>query len=180
MIIKYSRDNGLNGRNMIFTCVRNPIDVEYFSLSPAPPARSTRHNPTISNKQTLADHAGLMASEISKNPEDWERRRDALVSMQKAVEDVGQSGTVGSLVFNVELWRELKEPLKNTLVRHEGQRREGREKCVFPRLSSDGTVVIILMLDSLIWLCQSSGGKNYQAYWKMINCCGTIRGIAKK
>lgn len=58
-----------------------------------------------------------MAQEISKHPEDWEKRRDALVSMQQAVDQVAASGQGGSSIFTADMWRSLKEPLKQTLVR---------------------------------------------------------------
>lgn len=66
---------------------------------------------------SLEAAAYSMAQEISKHPEDWEKRRDALVSMQQAVGRVVASGQGASSVFTVDMWRSLKEPLKHTLVR---------------------------------------------------------------
>ena len=57
-----------------------------------------------------------MAQEISKNHDEWEKRRHALVSMQDAIEEVAKSGQGGPSVFTADLWRYLKEPLKHTLV----------------------------------------------------------------
>ena len=67
--------------------------------------------------------AQSLAHEVVSNPDDWEKRRKAIISMQQAVDDVGKSGQGGPTVFTADLWRHLKEPLKHTLVR----------KCVLSR-----------------------------------------------
>lgn len=61
--------------------------------------------------------AQSMAHDVSNNPDDWEKRRKALINMQQAVDAVGESGPPGPGVFTADLWRHLKEPLKHTLVR---------------------------------------------------------------
>lgn len=63
--------------------------------------------------------AQAMSLVVLNSPEEWEKRRDALLTMQKAVEEQaekssGQSG--GNPVFVADLWRLMKEPLKHTLV----------------------------------------------------------------
>ncbi|CAM9473158.1 unnamed protein product, partial [Hapterophycus canaliculatus] len=58
-----------------------------------------------------------LAQEVSGNPDDWERRRKALFSMQEAVDEAGKTATEAGekAVFTAEVWRYLREPLKNTL-----------------------------------------------------------------
>eukprot|EP00904_Undaria_pinnatifida_P006774 jgi/Undpi1/3226/HiC_scaffold_15.g06600.m1 len=60
--------------------------------------------------------AQSLAHEVVSNPDDWEKRRKAIISMQQAVDDVGKSGQGGPTVFTADLWRHLKEPLKHTLA----------------------------------------------------------------
>lgn len=61
-----------------------------------------------------------LAQEVSGNPDDWERRRKALFSMQEAVDEAGKTVPARGekAVFTAEVWRYLREPLKNTLVRY--------------------------------------------------------------
>lgn len=71
---------------------------------------------------TLEAAALSLAQEVSGNPDDWERRRKALYSMQQAVDDAGKAlfaagGGGEKAVFTAEVWRYLREPLKHTLVR---------------------------------------------------------------
>ncbi|CAM9568539.1 unnamed protein product, partial [Pylaiella littoralis] len=60
-----------------------------------------------------------LAQAVSGNPDEWERRRSALISMQQAVVEAGEACPAGGggekAVFTNEVWRHLKEPLKHTL-----------------------------------------------------------------
>ncbi|CAM9456552.1 unnamed protein product, partial [Ectocarpus fasciculatus] len=108
---------------------------------------------------TLEAAALSLAQEVSGNPDDWERRRKALYSMQQAVDEAGKAlaaagGGGEKSVFTAEVWRYLREPLKHTL--NDLRSAIVKEACVLLEKLSDaaGNYMAALMRDMLNVLLQ--------------------------
>eukprot|EP00903_Cladosiphon_okamuranus_P015412 g14235.t1 len=115
-----------------------------------------------------------LAQEVSGNPDDWERRRKALFSMQQAVDAAGRSLPEGGggekALFTPDVWRYLKEPLKHTL--NDLRSAIVKEACVLlEKLSTvSGNYMAALMRDMLNVLLQLMANGNSVIVGQVDSC----------